>query len=354
MQSDTGRYNSGDLQSSAKDHLDGFHGSDVDSDKEGGVLLCRVCHCAEPDSRGDTALGFLDILPPLQDGFEINGDDDSTNKVSPKFIEKDIIHTKNSTREPKLIEFVSPEGEVFVCSNDLESGSFHQQDMLINLGCSCKNELALAHYACALKWFINHGSTVCEICGNAASNIRPADFKKVMASLKDYESLRERTATGEVTHANLETNSVVDPDAVAAVRRQRLSEISLWFNPRNNSASVSLEAFDQSFSVPTEQISSMESSATRWTLEGTGILIATGLLILILAWLIAPHVGKRIAISCLYILLGCVCALTTAVSLRFISPRFTYGPTRYWTISFVLGFLVFGIWAERTRHIRSS
>ncbi|KAH7685334.1 Protein involved in mRNA turnover and stability protein [Dioscorea alata] len=354
MEVDSGRCSSGDLKSSEKDDLDGSCGSDVDSDKEGGISFCRVCHCAESDSRGDAALGFLDILPPLRDAVEKNGDSDLNNKVSPRFIEKDVIHTKSSAREPKFIEFVSPEGEVFVCSNDLESGSFHQQDMLVSLGCSCKNELALAHYACALKWFISHGSTVCEICGNVASNVRSADFKKVMASLKDYESLRERTATGEVTHTDVETNSSVDPDALAAIRRQRLSEISLWFNPHNNTATVSHENFDQLFSAPTEQISSVESSATRWTLEGTGILVATGLLTLVLAWLVAPHVGKKIAISGLYILLGCVCALTTVVSLRFISSRFTYGPTRYWTISFVFGFLIFGIWAERTRHIRSS
>ncbi|XP_010911105.1 uncharacterized protein [Elaeis guineensis] len=325
--------------------------SNCSTDRDAGLLLCRVCHSAESDRRGDAALGFLDIVPLSQEILKINKDGD---KASKRIAEKDE-DSKNCGRIPGFIEFISPEGEIFVCSTDVETGSYHHQDTLFELGCSCKNDLALAHYACALKWFINHGSTTCEICGDVAKNVRPADFRKVMASLKDYEALRERTATGELTHVSTETASGVDPDAIAAIRRQRLSEISLWFNPQSHSITVSQEIADELPDNPTENVVHTDNPTTKWAIEGTGILVATGLLTVTLAWLIAPHVGKKTAKNGLHILLGGICALTVVIFLRFVVlSRIKYGPARYWAILFIFWFLVFGVWASRTHHARST
>ncbi|KAF0895613.1 hypothetical protein E2562_013920 [Oryza meyeriana var. granulata] len=193
--------------------------SSCSTDRDSGLSLCRVCHCVEPDLRGESALGFLGVLPPSRDANDVA----TASKDDP-----------NSKDGRNVLEFVSPHGEIFVCTTDLESGPLHHQDHLMDLGCSCKNELALAHYACALKWFISHGSTVCEICGNVAANVRPVDFNKVLASLKECEALRERTSTGELSYLHYGADTGVDPDAVAAIRRQRLSEISSWFNPQNS------------------------------------------------------------------------------------------------------------------------
>ncbi|OVA07386.1 zinc finger protein [Macleaya cordata] len=273
-------------------------------DKEGNSTTCRVCQCVESDSRGDAALGFLGIYPPSLEVLKVNEDQNSNGKVVSKGEENDVEHAENCGREPGVIEFISPEGEVFVCGTDLEVGPHIHQDALICLGCCCKNDLSLAHYACALKWFINHGSTVCEICGSVAKNVRPSDFKKIVASLRDYEALKERTANGEPTLSYAQTNVDVDPDAVAGIRRQRLSEISLWFNPHNNnnhnndsnynssSTRISQGVVDQPSGIPIEDALRTESPATKWAVEGTGILVATGLLTVTLAWLIAPRVGK--------------------------------------------------------------
>lgn len=261
-------------------------------DKDGSLPLCRVCHCAESDRRGDAALGFLNIAPPSQEGLNANKDEMSTDKATMGDVQNDVAHAKNFQRGSAFVEFLSPDGEIFICSTDIETGSYHHQDALINLGCSCKSDLAIAHYACALKWFIGHGSTVCEICGNVAKNIKPADFKKVIASLKDYEELREMTIAGELATTHIQTNSDVDPDAVAAIRRQRLSEISLWFNPHNNSTAVSQGVTELTSNPPTEVTVPTENPTTKWAVESTGILVATGLLTVTLAWLIAPRVGK--------------------------------------------------------------
>ncbi|KAG0489757.1 hypothetical protein HPP92_006620 [Vanilla planifolia] len=139
-----------------------------------------------------------------------------------------------------------------------------------------------------------------------------------------------------------------DPDALAAIRRQRLSEVSFWFNPQNDPVAVPQEATaDQISTAPTDNV--VDNSTTKWAFEGTGILVATGLLTVTLAWLIAPHVGKRTARNGLHILLGGITALTVVIFLRFVVlSRIKYGPARYWAILFVFWFLVFGIWASRT------
>lgn len=317
------------------------------------VRTCRVCQCAESDKRGDAALEFLGITPPSQEAHNSNVEKKPDSKQVPKDVESDASLTKHDKMESGFVEFISPDGEVFVCRTDIETGSCYYQDTLIELGCSCKNDLGLVHYACALKWFVNHGSTVCEICGCLAKNVSNADFKKVLSSLMDYEALCDRTASGATNAAHVQTNSGVDPDAVAAIRRQRLSEISLWFSTRHNnnsnSAAVSQVVSEQPSNTVTEDVVIVENPATKWAVEGTGILLATGLLTVTLAWLIAPRVGKKTAKSGLHILLGGICALTVVVFFRFIVlTRIKYGPARYWAILFVFWFLVFGIWASRT------
>ncbi|KAF5745045.1 RING/FYVE/PHD zinc finger superfamily protein isoform 1 [Tripterygium wilfordii] len=339
--------------------VDGDTGSQArySFDKEAGLATCRVCQCSESDKIGDAALGFLGIAPPIQEASRSNGKVKSESKEVLKDAECADSMMKNVGRHSGFMEFISPEGEVFVCRTDIEMGPCHQQDTLAELGCACKNDLALVHYACALKWFINHGSTVCEICGCVAKNIRTADFKKVVVSLKDYETLRERTASGHPNPVQVNVSSGVDPDAIAAIRRQRLSEIALWFNPHtsnihNNNipAAVSEVVSEQSMNQPiTEGSVPTENPTTKWAVECTGILLATGLLTVTLAWLIAPRVGKKTAKSGLHILLGGVCALTVVIFFRFIVlTRIKYGPARYWAILFVFWFLVFGIWASRT------
>ncbi|XP_020203968.1 uncharacterized protein LOC109789426 [Cajanus cajan] len=332
----------GDLESHARLSLD----------KETGLGGCRVCQCTESDKRADAALEFLGITPDSEmckSKGEVGSDGNG--------IPKNVSLNRNVEKNTGMVEFVSPDGEVFICKSDLELGLSHQ-DKLVELGCCCKNDLALVHYACALKWFVNHGSTICEICGHIANNIRISDFNKVVGALKEYEVLRERTASGDPGPAQVQASAAVDPDAVAAIRRQRLSEIALWFCPHNNISNnnnnsnvdtVSQVVADQPLSIVTEDAGPIQNPATKWAVEGTGILLATGLLTITLAWLIAPRVGKKTAKSGLHILLGGVCALAVVVFFRFfVLTRIKYGPARYWAILFVFWFLVFGIWASRT------
>ncbi|CAA7034899.1 unnamed protein product [Microthlaspi erraticum] len=299
------------------------------TDSDSGLPTCRVCHSAESDRRGDAALGLLGITPPVPEARESNAEET---------VEDDDDVSKATEAELKSSD---------VKGNDIEMGIQQHQDALLELGCSCKNDLALVHYACALKWFLNHGSTVCEICGNSAENIKSGDFNKVVIALRDYTALRE---------GDQNTDSTIDTDEAAVIRRQRLSEISSWFGPHslNNNNNNSSVAATQVVSEPPIGIVNFhtlptESRATKWAVEGTGILLATGLLTVTLVWLIAPRVGKRTAKSGLHILLGGLCALSIVIFFRFVVlTRIKYGPARYWAILFIFWFLVFGIWASRT------
>ncbi|KAK9691984.1 hypothetical protein RND81_09G233500 [Saponaria officinalis] len=335
--------------------------SQLSVDDDLGLPTCRVCQCVESDKAGDSALGFLGIYTPLKD--EPNASEQLEHEITTpsENTEGSASTDTNRKPEPGYVKFVSPNGEVFICSTDLEMGACCNRDALIELGCSCKNDLALVHYACALKWFVSHGSTVCEICGSAATNIKDVDFKKVLASLKEYEALRDMTASDAANPAQVHDDSGVDPDAIAAIRRVRLSEIYLWFNPRNNNnnnhyngdgqngSGSPLVVVEQPSNLVIEAVTPPEHPATKWAVEGTGILLATGLLTVILAWLIAPRVGAKTAKNGLHILLGGVCALAVVVFFRiFVLTRIKYGPARYWAILFVFWFLVFGIWASRT------
>ncbi|GAB2277278.1 hypothetical protein Dimus_011986 [Dionaea muscipula] len=335
------------------------------SEKGMDLAACRVCHCFESDQNGDVVLDFLGITPPLEGPFHDDKGQKPDNKKAGVNFEENPSLEGDGKMESGYLEFISPEGEIFICNTDIETGACIHQDALIELGCCCKNDLALVHYACALKWFVNHGSTVCEICGYVATNIRSADFKKVLASLWEYEELRERTVSGIPNPAVHFNSGVVDPDALAAIRRQRLSEISLWFNPynnnliQNNNAPTASQVVSEQQQPPSavagEAAISAENPAAKWAVEGTGILLATGLLTVSLAWLIAPRVGKKTAKNGLHILLGGVCALAVVVFFRFIIlTRIRYGPARYWAILFVFWFLVFGIWASRTHSVHTT
>ncbi|KAF4401598.1 hypothetical protein CsatB_000601 [Cannabis sativa] len=60
-----------------------------------------------------------------------------------------------------------------ICHLGLESNS-HESGAPIELGCSCKNDLAAVHRNCAEAWFKIKGNKTCEICQSLARNIAGA------------------------------------------------------------------------------------------------------------------------------------------------------------------------------------
>ncbi|XP_039013332.1 uncharacterized protein LOC120142967 [Hibiscus syriacus] len=57
-----------------------------------------------------------------------------------------------------------------ICHLGLESNS-RESGVPIELGCSCKDDLAAAHKHCAEAWFKIRGNNTCEICHSTARNV---------------------------------------------------------------------------------------------------------------------------------------------------------------------------------------
>ncbi|XP_078427931.1 uncharacterized protein LOC144700298 [Wolffia australiana] len=50
-------------------------------------------------------------------------------------------------------------------------GGVQECGIAIELGCSCKDDLAAAHRQCAETWFKIKGNRICEVCGAVAKNV---------------------------------------------------------------------------------------------------------------------------------------------------------------------------------------
>lgn len=293
-----------------------------------GSQVCRVCQCADPDKAGEAALKSLDISFPAYASFK-------NTTVQGQFLKGEEGTTQTvGTQGVSQVDYNVPNSK-----NNSEEAS-RLNDSLIQLGCACRSDLSLAHYACALRWFVSRESLACEICGVPASNIRVADRDKVICTLKERYLLLRSSMHGEAS------------SLTSACGRAALDEVS-WFDPHG---SLMRDLSDPVIDIPEERRPpNSVSSATKWAVEGTGILIATGLLTVTITWLLAPRVSKGIAKRGLNILLAGLCALAIVVFLRFgVLPRIKYGPARYWAILVVFWFLIFGVWASSTRSTRAS
>jgi hypothetical protein len=262
--------------------------------KEHTLDVCRVCQFSETDKKGEAALEYLGIYPP----------NIGSESLQVKFLMADRNRNGASNdagsiekKEGSLANYLqhkSPEEEICVFnSTDLEAGPcLWRHDGLIELGCLCKSDLALAHYSCALRWFINRGSIVCEICGSPPVNVRLADYREIMAALKERETLRLRTAAGEVTSAHSELQPDFRADAVATARRQRLTEIASWFDPHSNATTRGQGTAGQDSDVPDDDMLLNGYSSTTWIVERTAIITAVVLFTLCFDWLISRVVDS--------------------------------------------------------------
>ncbi|KAF7852169.1 hypothetical protein BT93_L0558 [Corymbia citriodora subsp. variegata] len=66
-----------------------------------------------------------------------------------------------------------------ICHLSLDAAN-QESGVAIELGCSCKDDLAAAHKLCAEAWFKIKGNKVCEICGSTARNVTGANEAELM------------------------------------------------------------------------------------------------------------------------------------------------------------------------------
>eukprot|EP00250_Pteridium_aquilinum_P011895 c20374_g1_i1 orf=440-1021(-) len=78
------------------------------------------------------------------------------------------------------------DGQCRVCHLVFDSGIGTNETM--QLGCHCKEDLAIAHRDCAEAWFKIKGNRICEICGATAQNIVGAEDTGFMEQWNDADA----------------------------------------------------------------------------------------------------------------------------------------------------------------------
>ncbi|KAG6602635.1 hypothetical protein SDJN03_07868, partial [Cucurbita argyrosperma subsp. sororia] len=68
------------------------------------------------------------------------------------------------------VHLAKMERDCRICHLSLDATN-HESGIPIELGCSCKDDLAAAHKHCAEAWFKVKGDITCEICGSIAHNV---------------------------------------------------------------------------------------------------------------------------------------------------------------------------------------
>ncbi|KAJ4911677.1 RING/FYVE/PHD zinc finger superfamily protein [Raphanus sativus] len=101
-----------------------------------------------------------------EDEDEIVKDEKRRSNVSVCSVEVDL----ELGLPEKPVHLWQDEKDCRICHMSLDSVNL-ESGVPIELGCSCKDDLAAAHKHCAETWFKIKGNTICEVCGSIAGNV---------------------------------------------------------------------------------------------------------------------------------------------------------------------------------------
>ncbi|KAL8462950.1 hypothetical protein ACS0TY_033817 [Phlomoides rotata] len=91
------------------------------------------------------------------------------------------------------LQFAASVKDCRICHLSMDSTN-QDSGTPIELGCSCKDDLAAAHKQCAETWFKIKGNKTCEICGSIAQNVAGINEGELMEDWNDAAAM-------EMTHA---------------------------------------------------------------------------------------------------------------------------------------------------------
>ncbi|KAK9283456.1 hypothetical protein L1049_011700 [Liquidambar formosana] len=83
------------------------------------------------------------------------------------------VDLESGVREDK-VHLGKVEKDCRICHLSLDASN-PESGVPIELGCSCREDLAAAHKQCAEAWFKIKGNRTCEICGSLARNVAGAN-----------------------------------------------------------------------------------------------------------------------------------------------------------------------------------
>ncbi|KAL6336968.1 hypothetical protein AAG906_036282 [Vitis piasezkii] len=103
------------------------------------------------------------------------------------------VETENGVPEIK-VHLAKAERDCRICHLSLESSNY-ESGIPIELGCSCKEDLAAAHKHCAEAWFKIKGNKTCEICNSTARNVFSASEMELTEHSNETSNNATVTAT---------------------------------------------------------------------------------------------------------------------------------------------------------------
>ncbi|CAG7905717.1 unnamed protein product [Brassica rapa] len=123
------------------------------------------------------------------------------------------------------VSSVSDESEKSVCRICKSEVGYGQG--LIELGCSCKGDLAFSHRQCAETWFKLKGNQVCEICHSDARNVIGAN------EMVEEEEEEEEEEVMVVVEVEEEGAAAVGEDGESWWKRRMvlIFVITCWVSP---------------------------------------------------------------------------------------------------------------------------
>lgn len=93
------------------------------------------------------------------------------------------VDLENGVPEIK-VHLAKAERDCRICHLSLESAN-QESGIPIELGCSCKDDLAAVHKQCAEAWFKIKGNKTCEICGTTARNVVTTTEAEIIEQLSE-------------------------------------------------------------------------------------------------------------------------------------------------------------------------
>lgn len=92
------------------------------------------------------------------------------SSVSESSVEEEVDLECGGLPAEVKVHLAKVERDCRICHLSLDATN-HESGIPIELGCSCKEDLAAAHKQCAEAWFKIKGNKTCEICGSTARNV---------------------------------------------------------------------------------------------------------------------------------------------------------------------------------------
>ncbi|XWS74870.1 hypothetical protein CRYUN_Cryun01aG0035300 [Craigia yunnanensis] len=103
------------------------------------------------------------------------------------------------------VQLAKVERDCRICYLSLDPTN-QESGVPIELGCSCKEDLAAAHKQCAEAWFKIKGNRTCEICGSIARNVA-ANEMEMMEQWNEANDSSTAAAAAPVTIHAAETRN---------------------------------------------------------------------------------------------------------------------------------------------------